>query len=191
MNKKTLSTRAIAYVALFIAMQLVLEVLFKVIPGQPQGGSITLSLLPIVLASYLMGAQYGIIVGVGATAMQFVLGLALYYGPWSVVLDYLVPLSALGIAGFIPNFKSGKTEVYTGIFVGMILKFISHLLSGAVLFASYAPKNMNPWVYSFLYNIGYNVGTLILTYVVFALIYPKLQKAFKAIQQWETTVFLY
>ena len=113
--------------------------------------------------------------------MQFVLGLALYYGPWSVVLDYLVPLSALGIAGFIPNFKSGKTEVYTGIFVGMILKFISHLLSGAVLFASYAPKNMNPWVYSFLYNIGYNVGTLILTYVVFALIYPKLQKAFKAI----------
>ena len=47
MNKKTLSTRAIAYVALFIAMQLVLEVLFKVIPGQPQGGSITLSLLPI------------------------------------------------------------------------------------------------------------------------------------------------
>lgn len=63
----------------------------------------------------------------------------------------------------------------------MILKFISHLLSGAVLFVSYAPKNMNPWVYSFLYNIGYNVGTLILTYVVFALIYPKLQKAFKAI----------
>ena len=181
MNKKTLFTRAIAYVALFIAMQLVLEALFKVVPGQPEGGSITLSLLPIVLASYLMGAQYGIIVGVGATAMQFVLGLASYYGPWSVVLDYLVPLSALGIAGFIPNFKLGKTEVYTGIFVGMILKFISHLLSGAVLFVSYAPKNMNPWVYSFLYNIGYNVGTLVLTYVVFALIYPKLKKAFKAI----------
>lgn len=97
------------------------------------------------------------------------------------MLDYLVPLSALGIAGFIPNFKLGKTEVYTGIFVGMILKFISHLLSGAVVFVSYVPKNMNPWVYSFLYNIGYNVGTLILTYVVFALIYPKLKKAFKAI----------
>ena len=29
MNKKTLSTRVIAYVALFIAMQLVLEVLFN------------------------------------------------------------------------------------------------------------------------------------------------------------------
>lgn len=63
----------------------------------------------------------------------------------------------------------------------MLLKFISHLLSGAVVFVSYVPKNMNPWVYSFLYNIGYNVGTLILTYVVFALIYPKLQKAFKVI----------
>lgn len=31
MNKKTLSTKAIAYVALFIAMQLVLEALFKVV----------------------------------------------------------------------------------------------------------------------------------------------------------------
>lgn len=57
MNKKTLSTRAIAYVALFIAMQLVLEALFKVVPGQPKGGSITLSLLPIVLASYKLVAK--------------------------------------------------------------------------------------------------------------------------------------
>ena len=57
MNKKTLSTRAIAYVALFIAMQLVLEALFKVVPGQPEGGSITLSLLPIVLASYKISGE--------------------------------------------------------------------------------------------------------------------------------------
>ena len=57
MNKKTLSTRAIAYVALFIAMQLVLEAPFKVVPGQPEGGSITLSLLPIVLASYKLVAK--------------------------------------------------------------------------------------------------------------------------------------
>lgn len=181
MNKKKLSTRAIAYVALFIAMQLVSEVVFKVIPGQPEGGSITLSLLPIVLAAYLMGAEYGVIVGAGATVMQFVLGMALYYGPWSVLLDYLLPLTVIAIAPLIPNLKLGKYTVYTGIFVGMILKFISHLLSGAVLFVSYAPKGMNPWVYSFLYNIGYCVGTLVLTYVVFALIYPKLKKAFKGI----------
>ena len=57
MNKKTLSTRAIAYVALFIAMQLVIEEPFKVVPGQPEGGSITLSLLPIVLASYKLVAK--------------------------------------------------------------------------------------------------------------------------------------
>lgn len=179
MTKKRLSTRAIAYIALFIAMQLILEVLFKIIPGQPEGGSITLSLLPIILAAYLMGAEYGAIVGIGATVMQFVLGLALYYGPWSVLLDYLVPLTVMAIAPLIPNIRFKHLTIYTGIFVGMILKFISHLLSGAVLFASYAPKGMNPWVYSFFYNIGYCVGTLVLTYVVFALIYPKLKKVFK------------
>ena len=38
-------------------MQLVLEALFKEVPGQPEGVSITLSLLPIVLASYKLVAK--------------------------------------------------------------------------------------------------------------------------------------
>ena len=64
MFKVKLDTRAVAYMALFVAMQVVLEAVFKIIPGQPQGGSITLSLLPIFLGAYLMGPGYGIIIGI-------------------------------------------------------------------------------------------------------------------------------
>ena len=54
MKNKTfkITTKTIAYMAMFMALQVVLELAFKVVPGQPQGGSITLSLVPILLASY-------------------------------------------------------------------------------------------------------------------------------------------
>ena len=173
-----LTTRTIAYLSMFIALQIVLELVFKIIPGQPQGGSITLSLLPIILASYLMGSGYGLIVGVVCTLMHFILGLAVYYGPWSVILDYLVPLAIVGISSVFRNFKLGKIEIYTGIIITMILKFISHYLSGAWLFAEYAPTGMNPWVYSFGYNIVYCLPTLIITYIGFVLIYPRVKNVF-------------
>ena len=56
MKNKTfkITTKTIAYMAMFMALQVVLELAFKVVPGQPQGGSITLSLVPILLASYLL-----------------------------------------------------------------------------------------------------------------------------------------
>ncbi|HIU14302.1 MAG TPA: energy-coupled thiamine transporter ThiT, partial [Candidatus Fimiplasma intestinipullorum] len=33
--------------------------------------------------------------------LQFVLGIALYYGPWSVLLDYVLPLAVCGLASLI------------------------------------------------------------------------------------------
>ena len=60
--------------AMFMALQVVLELAFKVVPGQPQGGSITLSLVPILLASYLLGGYYGIVVGACCCGLHFVLG---------------------------------------------------------------------------------------------------------------------
>lgn len=56
MKNKTfeINTKTMSYMAMFMALQVVLELAFKVIPGQPQGGSITLSLVPILLAAYLL-----------------------------------------------------------------------------------------------------------------------------------------
>jgi len=180
MFKVKMNSRSIAYMALFVALQVVLEFVFKIIPGQPQGGSITLSLLPIFLAAYLMGPGYGLIVGVVSAAIQFVLGIALYYGPWSVMLDYVVPLSIIAVAPLFKSipFGNGK-EFHIGIIIGMILKYISHVLSGALLFGMYAPEGMNPWVYSLGYNAFYNIGTCIVTLVVFTMIYPRLKNAIK------------
>lgn len=179
MFKVKLNTKALSYMALFVAMHIVLEYLFKIIPAQPEGGSITLSLLPIFLCAYLMGPGYGIIVGLVCAAVQFALGLAVFYGPWSVLLDYVLPLAVLGLAPLFHSIALKKGTFYTGIVVSMVMKYFIHVLSGALLFASYAPKGMNPWVYSLGYNAIYNIGTLILSYVVFALVYPRVKNSIK------------
>ena len=76
MKNKTfkITTKTIAYMAMFMALQVVLELAFKVVPGQPQGGSITLSLVPILLASYLLGGYYGIVVGACCCGLNFRVG---------------------------------------------------------------------------------------------------------------------
>lgn len=174
--ERKLNTRTMAYIALFIAMHILLEYVFNLVPELPQGGRITLSLLPIFMASYLLGVKEGILVGFLCSLMQFALGLAKFYGPWSVLLDYIGPLSVVGMAALIKNIKIKETELPLGIIITMILKYIIHVLSGALLFASYAPANMNPWLYSILYNLPYNLGTMILCFAVFTIIYPRMKK---------------
>ena len=177
MFKVKLNTKAVAYMALFVAMQVVLEAIFMIIPGQPQGGSITLSLLPIYLGAYLMGSGYGLIIGLTSSLLQFALGLASYWGPWSVMLDYVVPLTICGVAGFFPDIKVAGKEFPLGIVIASLLKYGSHVLSGAWLFGAYAPEGMNPWIYSLIYNFFYNFWTMLITIIVFMLIYPRLKKA--------------
>lgn len=172
-----LNSKTMSYMAMFTALHIILQVMFNVIPGQPQGGNISLDLLPILLVSYIMGAGYGLLVGVMATCLQFALGIAHFYGPWSVVLDYLVPVAIVGGASLFKNIHIKSFTIYTGILVTMILKFVSHFISGVWLFAEYVPEGMNGFVYSFGYNIVYCLPTLILCYIAFVIIYPRIQRA--------------
>lgn len=62
-----------------------------------------------------MGVGYGVIVGCLGAIMQFILGLAKYFGPWSVLLDYLLPLAVCGLAALLPNIKLKKREICIGV----------------------------------------------------------------------------
>lgn len=179
MKKKKLSVKQMAYLSLFLALHIVLQLCFSIIPNQPQGGNVSLDLLPIILAGYLMGPIYGVVLGIICTFTQFILGLASFYGPWSVVLDYLVPITIVGLSSFFKNFKIKNITIYTGIIVTMIIKFLSHFASGVWLFGEYVPVGMNPYVYSFGYNIVYCLPTCIICYIGFRIIYPRIEKIFR------------
>ena len=78
-----------------------------------------------MLCSYLMGASYGLIVSLVCVGLHFVLGLATFYGPLSVIFDYLLPMAIVGIVGLIPLIKINQIEIPIGIIIVMILKKIS------------------------------------------------------------------
>jgi len=177
--KVKLTTKNITYMAMFMALQIVLEYVDKLWPSMPQGGALSISLTAIFLCSYLMGVGYGVLVGIGSCLLQFALGLASYWGVWSVLFDYLLPLAVCGLAPLVKSIKIGDKFIFhIGILFAIFLKFLSHFYSGAIIFGSYA-GDTNPFVYSFLYNAPYNFISGIVCLVIFSVLYPRIKIAFR------------
>ena len=180
MKKKRLDVRTMAYLAMFIGLTTVLSLLGEFMPIQmPQGGSISLDVIAIFLCAYLLGTWEGVVCGVCVSILQFVLGIALYYGPWSVLLDYVLPLAVCGLASLIKIVRVRNVNLYLGVIMSMVPKYLCHFASGAFLFGSYAPEGMHPVIYSLGYNLPYNLATLVVAYIAVTLLYPVLHKALR------------
>ena len=63
--------------------------------------------------------------------------------------------------------------------MGVAGRFISSVLSGALLFASFAPEGQNPWIYSLGYQATYMIPELIIAVIVLILLYKKAPKLFE------------
>lgn len=170
-----LDIRSMVLLAMFMAITIILSYVNEFFPSMPQGGTLSIDIIAIFLCAYLMGAGYGVVCGIGVAILQFVLGLAKFYGPWSVLLDYVLPLAVCGLAPLVKTRCIKNVPIYWGVVFSMILKFLCHYLSGAFLFAS---PDSNPYLYSLTYNIPYNLLTLIVCIVVVPLLYPRLKQAF-------------
>ena len=141
----------------------------------PAGGSITVGMLPIIYYAYRHGASWGVGAGLVFSGLQIVLG---WYPPpantwWAfilcVLLDYVIAFSIIGIAPLFArlfgNNKSSRRLVGYGVggVIVCVLRYLSSVLSGGILWGSYAPEGMNPWIYSLVYNAGYMLPNAILT----------------------------
>ncbi len=135
----------------------------------PQGGSVALTMIPLLVISYRRGAVAGIISG-GVYGLMSLLFAGVVYHPMSILLDYVLAFGLIGIAGLFNKSMSG---IILGTCAGIACRFASSLISGAVLFASYAPEGQNPWLYSLGYQATYMIPELIISLVVLILIYVK------------------
>jgi len=152
----SLTVRVLTRGGLALALGVVLS--FIKVWQMPQGGSVTLlSMLPVIYFAYREGFLPGILVGVLYGLLQYLIE-PFFVHPLQFLLDYPIAFGALGLAGIF----RGKTP-YPGVVLAIAGRFLAHLISGAVFFASYAPKGQNPWVYSAVYNGSYLLPELILT----------------------------
>lgn len=142
----------------------------------PQGGSVALTMIPILLLAYRQGAVSGMVCGAIYGAISLAIAGVIYH-PMSILLDYVLAFGLLGIAGF---FRKTPAGIICGTIAGVGGRFISSLVSGAVLFASYAPEGQNPWIYSIAYQATYMVPELIIAGAVLVMLFLKANKLFKA-----------
>jgi thiamine transporter len=156
--------RVLAEIAIFIALGTALSFITFVV--FPQGGSVTAgAMVPILWLALRRGPKIGIFAGVVYGLVQLAVFPQIYY-PLQVLLDYPLAFGCLGLAGFF------KKYVLAGVVVAVTGRFIMHLISGAVFFASFAPAGLNPWVYSAVYNGSYMLPELLIS-VFFILLLQK------------------
>ena len=167
--------------ALVIASAYVLELLcvwLNTITGVgallPFGGTITVSMLPIIYYSYRRGIAWGAGVGFVYSLLQMALG---FYVPPAnnfgalvlcILLDYVIAFTVVGVANvFAKPFGKRRVLGYTlGAVIVCLIRFVSSFLSGVILWGSNAPEGMNVWLYSLIYNSSYMIPNAILTGVL-------------------------
>ncbi len=175
---KMLTTRNIALMSMFIAMEALLSKIESMWFVMPQGGTISISIVAVLLASYILGLKSGVIVGIGSSILQFILGDVVWYGIYSYLFDYVFGMLACGCAvwwrsGRI-NWRGNNYFIFTGVIMASVIKFLGHFLAGWLLFAEYATGPVIK--YSIVYNGTYMLPTLILSYIVFSIVYPTLKR---------------
>ena len=134
----------------------------------PYGGSITcLSMLPILLVGYRHGLSWGLGAGVVYGLLQALQegslappssGLAEYFG--MMALDYVLAFGVLSLSALFREKKNGL--VYASLLC-LSLRYVCHILSGVILWGSYAWEGWAVFPYSVAYNGTYMIPEIILT----------------------------
>lgn len=172
---KRLNLLRIVEGGIFIALSMILD--YIKIWKMPQGGSVTaLAMLPLILYSQKWGIKNGLLASTTFGVLKFLLSGGFSLHPLSIVFDYLVGFGVLGFAG---AFRGNKEKATLGTALAIFLRFVSVFISGAFVWYIYAPEGMNPYLYSFIYNVTYMGPELLLTCIVLYVIYPKFEKFLK------------
>ena len=180
-RKSPLYIRMLCEGAILLALALVLNAL-KLIQFT-NGGSVDLAMIPIFFFAIRWGVGPGLLVGFAFGLLQMFIDGAIAWGWQSLLLDYLVAFTPLGLAGL---FRFRRGGIFAGTVLGCVLRFIVHYISGITIYAIVAPTELfnltftEPWMYSLVYNGSYMLIDMVLCLVVFALLYKPLRKYFLA-----------
>ena len=145
----------------------------------PWGGSVVLSMVPLVLYAVRWGLGSGLLASFVFGVLQFMLDGGFAIGWQSIIGDYLLAFFVLGFAGL---FRRQKFGVFYGSLVAGACRFLVHYVVGATVWADTMPETFfgltmtSPWFYSLLYNLAYMLPNILITLAVFAVAYKPLGK---------------
>ena len=160
------TTKDLVYMALYAALFIVLDVAVNTlgILQMPNGGSLGVSVIPLLMASYHLGWQKGTVVAVLSILLPYVTGPMYTPDLIGFLLDYFFAFSVYGLASLFPNYK----WFYSGVLITNLVRLISSTLSGILVWET------APWA-SLVYNATYMIPTTILCLVLLPLVMPRIK----------------
>ena len=174
------SIRSIAYMGMYLALFFVFDWLSNQIPffKMPQGGTLGLGVIPLILASYHLGWKKGLLVGVLSVVLQFMTGqmylvqnsdgFSLFQIFLQFMMEYPVAFGVYGLSSLFPNY--GKFS--TGVMVTNLIRLALHVIAGTIYWATPLPASIS-------YNAWYMVPTMLLSLVIVPLIMSRLKSFIK------------
>ena len=179
MKKSKLTLRCLCEAAIMIALaQLLGYIKFYELP---QGGAITLSMLPLFLFCSRWGFGPGMLASFAFSLLQLFLDGAYAWVWQSIVGDYILGFTVLGFAGL---FSKKRFGFFYGALLGCALRFLCSYITGVVAWGEYMPDVFfgmtmtTPWFYSLLYNGSYMVIDWVLILVIGLLLQKPMKKWF-------------
>lgn len=152
-NDTRTSTRALIEGALMLALATVLGY-FRIF-RLPVGGSVDLALVPIFIYCFRWGPRWALGCCFVNGLLEYFLGGGIAISWQSMLLDYVVADTLIGLAGFAAGRKLGWVW---GTVLGTFGRWVSLTVSGGLLWYMYMPETFlgmpmtDPWVYSMLLN---------------------------------------
>lgn len=171
------ATRMLTEAAMMVALAQVLS--YVKLAEAPNGGSITPAMLPILLYAVRWGAKPGMLAGFVFGLLQLIFDGAYAWGWQSMLLDYLVAFTPLGLAGL---FRGKKWGIFVGSVLGCAARFAVHFISGVTIYKIVAPTEFlnktysSPALYSLIYNGSYMLPNALIAIVLAAVLYKPLKR---------------
>ena len=172
--------RALTEGAILVALAFVLS--FVKLYELPNGGSLTPAMFPILLYALRWGTGRGLAAGFVFGLLQLIFDGAYAWGWQSMLLDYLLAFTPLGLAGL---FRGKAWGIFPGTVLGCAARFAVHYWSGVTIYRIVAPTEVpglgvfdDAVLYSLAYNGSYMLPNMLLALLLAAVLYVPMKRYF-------------
>lgn len=138
-------------------------------------------IIPLIIYAWRRGTVAGVTAGAVWGLLDLILrglskGSVLNF--WQGILEYPIAFGVLGLAGLwshqiqlrLQNNRQTYWSMFWGLLVSVCAKYLIHFFVGGIVWGAYAPKSMNPWIYSLIINGGSAVANILMVAVIFLLL---------------------
>ena len=198
-----LSTKTIAEIAIFGALAFALDIFQGGITRGlfPNGGSIGIAMLPILVITFRRGMKAGLLSSLILSFLQLLGGIYLSANTWymmifQLLLDYILAYPLVALAGIFykpfqnaENNKQKITFLIIATIIGGLGKLTCHYLAGVIFWSSSCPEGYfgGPLLYSLIYNGSYMLPNIIINGILLIIIGTKFNYLLKP-KEWGTTM---